>query len=73
MAHLDKLKESVRAIEERGDAFIAFAKGVAEQLRHSKNDAAEIERIASQLDAQAAEFDTAILENTDEEPEEPTT
>jgi hypothetical protein len=65
MAHLDQLKESVRKIEERGDAFIAFAKGLAEQLRHAKNDAAEIERIASQLDAQAGEFDAAIIENTD--------
>lgn len=68
MAHLDKLKEAVRKIEEQGDATIALLRGLAEQLRHSKNDAVEIEAIAAQLDSQAQEFSEVISENTPEEP-----
>lgn len=63
---LDKLKASVTLIEERGDATIALLKGIAAELRLHKGEAAEIERIAAQLDTQASEFETAITENTPE-------
>lgn len=61
---LDNLKAAVTKIEQRGDATITLLKGIAAELRAHKDDAAEVERIAVQLESQAAEFDAAIAENT---------
>lgn len=66
---LQRLQESVRKNNDRGDAFIAFVRGVVAELKANAEDPAAINALADDLDAQAADFDAAIIENTPSAPE----
>lgn len=64
----DRLKEAVRKNNDRGDAFIEFVRGVVAELRANAEDPVAINAAADQLEAQAGEFDAAIIENTPTQP-----
>lgn len=61
---LADLLAAVTRIENDGDAFMAYAKGIADQLIVFKDSPAEVERLAGLIVAKADQFRAAIPANT---------
>lgn len=63
-AILDRLKASVTAETDAGDAIVLLMQGFADQLRQSAGDAAAVSAVADQMDAKAKAWADAATANT---------
>lgn len=63
-AQLDRLTAEVAENSTVVSSAIQLLKGLATQIRESKDDPAALERLASDLDAQNASLAAAVVENT---------
>ena len=63
-AELDRLTEEVRQTNAVSASAVALIKGLADQLRATKDDPAKIAALADELDAKTNELSAAVAENT---------